>query len=32
VSGWAVMLSGAMVTWVSKRQPLTAISSTESEF
>ena len=32
VSGWAVMLNGAMVTWSSKRQPVTAISSTESEF
>jgi hypothetical protein len=32
VSGWAVMLAGAMVTWASKRQPVTAISSTESEF
>jgi hypothetical protein len=29
VSGWAVMLNGAMVTWSSKRQPVTAISSTE---
>jgi len=26
------MLNGAMVTWSSKRQPVTAISSTESEF
>ena len=25
------MLGGAVVTWASKRQPLTAISSTESE-
>ena len=32
ISGWAVMLNGAMVTWSSKRQPVTAISSTESEF
>jgi len=32
VSGWAVMLAGAMVSWASKRQPVTAISSTESEF
>ena len=32
VSGWAVMLNGAMVTWSSKRQPVTATSSTESEF
>ena len=32
VSGWAVMLAGAMISWVSKRQPVTAISSTESEF
>jgi len=32
VSGWAVMLNGAMVSWASKRQPVTAISSTESEF
>ena len=29
VSGWAVMLNGAMISWASKR---TAISSTESEF
>ena len=26
------MLNGAMVSWASKRQPVTAISSTESEF
>ena len=32
VSGWVVMLDGAMVSWASKRQPVTAISSTESEF
>ena len=32
VSGWAVMLGGAMVPWASKRQPVTAWSSTESEF
>jgi hypothetical protein len=32
VSGWAVMLNGAMISWSSKRQPVTAISSTESEF
>ena len=32
VSGWAVMLNGAMISWASKRQPVTAISSTESEF
>ena len=32
VSGWAVMLSGAAISWASKRQPVTAISSTESEF
>jgi len=32
VSGWAVLLNGAMVSWASKRQPVTAISSTESEF
>jgi len=32
VGGWVVMLNGAMVSWVSKRQPVTAISSTESEF
>jgi hypothetical protein len=32
VSGWAVMLAGAMISWASKRQPVTAISSTESEF
>ena len=32
VSGWAVLLCGAAVVWASKRQPVTAISSTESEF
>jgi len=32
VSGWAVLMAGAMVNWVSKRQPVAAISSTESEF
>jgi hypothetical protein len=32
VSGWALMLNGASVTWSSKRQTVTAISSTESEF
>jgi KUP system potassium uptake protein len=32
VSGWCVMLNGAMISWASKRQPVTAISSTESEF
>jgi len=32
VSGWAIMLAGAMIAWLSKRQPVTAISSTESEF
>ena len=32
VNGWAVMLSGAAISWASKRQPVTAISSTESEF
>ena len=34
ISGYAIMLSGAVVmwTWTSKRQPVTAISSTESEF
>jgi hypothetical protein len=32
VSGWALMLNGDAVTWSSKRQPVTAISSTESEF
>ena len=32
VSGWAVMLNGAMISWASKRQPVTAVSSTESEF
>jgi len=30
VSGWAVLMAGAMVNWASKRQPMTAISSTES--
>jgi len=32
VSGWAVLMAGAMVNWASKRQPVTAISTTESEF
>ncbi len=32
VSGWCVMLNGAMISWASKRQPVTVISSTESEF
>jgi len=32
VSGWAIMLTGAMIAWLSKRQPVTAFSSTESEF
>ena len=32
VSGWAVLMAGAMVNWASKRQPVTAISSIESEF
>jgi len=32
VSGWAIMLAGAMIAWSSKHQPVTAISSTESEF
>jgi len=31
VSGWAIMLAGAMIAWSSKRQPVTAISSTESK-
>ena len=29
VSGWCVMFNGAMISWASKRQPVTAISSTE---
>ena len=32
VSKKAVMLAGAMVAWSTKRQPVTAISSTGSEF
>jgi len=32
VSGWGIMLAGAMIAWSSKRQPVTAISITESEF
>ena len=32
ISGYAIMLSGAMVMWTSNRQPVTAISSTEREF
>lgn len=31
VSRWAVMLSGETISWTSRRQPVTAISSTESE-
>ena len=31
VSGWAIMLAGEMIAWSSKRQPVTAIRSTESE-
>ena len=32
VSGWAIMLAGAMKAWSSKRQPVTIIRSIESEF
>ena len=32
VNGWCVMLNGAMISWASKRLPVTAIISTESEF
>ena len=32
VSGWAIMLAGAMIALSSKRQPVTANSSTESKF
>jgi len=32
VSGWAVLMAGAMVNRASKSQPVTAISSTESQF
>jgi len=32
VGGWAIMLAGAMIACSSKRQPVTAISSTENEF
>jgi len=32
VSGWAIMLAGAIIAWSFKCQPVTAISSTESEF
>jgi hypothetical protein len=32
VSGWALILNGAVVTWSSKRQSVTAIASTDSEF
>ena len=32
VSGWVIMFAGTMIVWSSKRQPVTAISSTESEF
>ena len=31
VCGWDVMLNDSMLSWASKRQPVTAISSTESE-
>jgi len=32
VSGWVVLLNGAMVLWASKRQPATTLSSTETKF
>jgi len=32
VSGWAIMLAGAIIAGSSKRQPVTVITSTESEF
>jgi hypothetical protein len=32
VSGWYVMLNVTTISWVSKRQPVTVISITESEF
>ena len=32
VSGRAVLMAGAIINWASKRQPVIAISSTESEF
>jgi len=32
VSGWTIMLAGAMITLSSKRQPVTVINNTESEF
>jgi hypothetical protein len=32
LSRWCVMLNGAMISWASKRQPVTAINSPESEF
>jgi len=32
VSGWAIMLAGAMIAWLVKRWLTTAISNTESEF
>jgi len=32
VSGWAIMLAGAIIAWSSKRQSVTVISSTQSEF
>jgi hypothetical protein len=32
VSGWTLMFNGTAVTWSSKRQSVTVISNTESEF
>ncbi len=32
VTGWSVILNDSMISWESKRQPVTTIISTESEF
>ena len=32
VSGWSLMVNGTAVTWSSKRQSVTVISRTDSEF
>ena len=31
-SGYVFMLGGAIVSWMSKKQPVVALSSTESEY
>ena len=31
-SGWAIKYAGAAISWISKRQPVVALSSAESEY